>query len=172
MSRVFCYLCATRLDQKSNTTWWCPSCKYTQYENPKLGVELILSHQGSVLACERGRDPYKGTFDMPGGFVEIDETAEQAIYREIEEELLLPPSGYSKPEYFTSFTVKYPYGKEVYSVITIVFIARLLIEPNLLRSQDDVASLKWITLDQVPSTNWSSDIHENNAISSLDYIAN
>lgn len=58
-----------------------------QYPRAALTVDAILiSKQNSVLLIERGREPYKGKWALPGGFIEMDEPLEVACQRELEEE--------------------------------------------------------------------------------------
>jgi len=48
-----------------------------------------MNGKGELLVCRRKKDPAAGTLDLPGGFVDIGETAKEAIAREIDEELKL-----------------------------------------------------------------------------------
>ena len=57
------------------------------YPRPAVTVDAILiSNRNSVLLIERGRDPFKGKWALPGGFIEMDEELETACQRELEEE--------------------------------------------------------------------------------------
>jgi NAD+ diphosphatase len=49
------------------------------YANPKPAVEIVLCRDDKILISKRGINPGKGTFDMPGGFVELNESAEVAL---------------------------------------------------------------------------------------------
>lgn len=66
----------------------CESCGFVYYMNPSAAVAAFIQNEnGDLLVCKRAKDPEKGTLDLPGGFVDADETAEEAICREIKEEL-------------------------------------------------------------------------------------
>ena len=55
-------------------------------ETPKLMVDVIIPSEGRVVLIRRGSDPYEGQWALPGGFVEVGETVEQAAVREAAEE--------------------------------------------------------------------------------------
>jgi len=60
---------------------------------PSVGVGAVLIHQGRVLLIRRGKEPLRGRWVVPGGTVELGETLEQALVREVLEEtgLLVKP---------------------------------------------------------------------------------
>jgi mutator protein MutT len=60
---------------------------------PSVGVGAVLIHDGKVLLIRRGKEPLRGRWVVPGGTVEVGETLEQALVREVQEEtgLLVKP---------------------------------------------------------------------------------
>jgi len=55
-------------------------------ETPKLMVDVVIFEGNGVVLIRRGNEPFEGQWALPGGFVEIGETVEEAVIRETEEE--------------------------------------------------------------------------------------
>jgi len=55
-------------------------------DRPSVGVGAVLIHEGKVLLIRRGKEPLRGRWVVPGGTVEVGETLEQALVREVQEE--------------------------------------------------------------------------------------
>lgn len=53
---------------------------------PVVGVGAVVIEDDSVLLVRRGREPFLDRWSLPGGAVELGETLEQAVTREVEEE--------------------------------------------------------------------------------------
>ena len=56
-------------------------------ENKHIGIYGICSQDNKILCIKKGRGPYKGLFDLPGGGIEFGEDLEKALEREIKEEV-------------------------------------------------------------------------------------
>jgi len=56
-------------------------------ERPLVGVAAVILKEDRVLLAQRGKMPGKGEWSLPGGLIEIGETVEEALHREIREEL-------------------------------------------------------------------------------------
>lgn len=55
-------------------------------QRPVVGVGAVVVHAGRVLLIQRGKEPLRGRWLVPGGTVEAGETLEQAVVREVREE--------------------------------------------------------------------------------------
>lgn len=55
-------------------------------ETPKVMVDVVIPSEEGVVLIRRGTDPYEGMWALPGGFVEVGETVENAAVREAKEE--------------------------------------------------------------------------------------
>ncbi|MFW5946103.1 MAG: NUDIX domain-containing protein [Candidatus Natronoplasma sp.] len=60
--------------------------KQNVYRNPSLTVDGVIIEEGELLLIKRRNPPFKGKYALPGGFVEYEETVENAVKREVEEE--------------------------------------------------------------------------------------
>lgn len=58
-------------------------------ERPMVGVGAIIFREGRVLLVQRAREPAYGKWSIPGGLVEVGESLEEAVMREVREEVAL-----------------------------------------------------------------------------------
>lgn len=86
---TFCPICAHELTEREEGGRLrpaCDNCGYVHYVNPVPGVGMLIEMDGGVVLIQRGHPPHKGEWTLPSGFVEADESAEEAAIREAEEE--------------------------------------------------------------------------------------
>ena len=105
----------------------------------------MLFHQKEILLTIRKADPGKGMLDLPGGFVDPGESLEEALYREIEEELNFRTHSW---EYLFSFPNRYEYEGIVYDTTDAFFITYLDEKPQI-TACDDVADTVWIPVSSI-----------------------
>ncbi len=124
----------------------CSDCGFIYYFNSSAAVVAVIENsKGEILVARRAKDPAKDTLDLPGGFIDMYETAEEAVAREIKEEtgLLI-----NSCEYLFSIPNIYLYsGFEVHTV-DIFFKCRVK-EFNHLTAQDDVSELLFIAYNRI-----------------------
>ena len=88
----FCSRCGTALDfgpvaGEDRERLACRACGFVSYVNPKLVVTTLpVTERGEVVLIRRGIEPGYGMWAQPGGFLEIDETVQDAAIRETREE--------------------------------------------------------------------------------------
>ena len=89
-TRIFCAQCGNRLEHRTiegRTRLCCPRCKSISYENPiPATAAVVIDSDRRLLLVRRSVDPGKGLWCLPGGFMEIGETPEQCVLRELQEE--------------------------------------------------------------------------------------
>ena len=124
----------------------CADCGFTYYYNSSAAsVAVIENSKGEILVARRAKDPAKGTYDLPGGFIDVGETAENAVKREIMEETNLDVISL---KYLFSIPNIYVYsGFEVHTVD--LFFKCNVDDFSNLKAQDDVSDLKFIALDKL-----------------------
>ncbi|KUK77525.1 MAG: Hydrolase, NUDIX family [Proteiniphilum acetatigenes] len=119
----------------------CAECGFIYYFNSSAAVvAVIVNDRGEILVARRAKKPAKGSLDLPGGFIDLYETAEEAVIREIREE-----SGLTvlNPRYLFSIPNIYLYSD--FEVHTVDLFFRCKVNNfNGLRAADDVAELLFI----------------------------
>lgn len=144
---TFCPRCGSAHFQKNNEkSKKCADCGFTYYYNSSAAsVAVIENSKGEILVARRAKDPAKGTYDLPGGFIDVGETAENAVKREIMEETNLDVISL---KYLFSIPNIYVYsGFEVHTVD--LFFKCNVDDFSNLKAQDDVSDLKFIALDKL-----------------------
>ena len=98
-----------------------------------------------VLLINRGNEPFKGMWALPGGFVGMDEELEDAVVRELEEETGL--TGIQLEQMRTFGTVgRDPRGR----MITIVLMGIATEGQDKIRAGDDAAQAQWFDVEKLP----------------------
>ncbi|MFP4081905.1 MAG: NUDIX domain-containing protein [Candidatus Aminicenantes bacterium] len=86
----YCPQCGSELMEKKEeerTRLFCPSCGQVFYQNPlPSAAALVMNEEQKILLVKRGVEPGVGKWALPSGFIEIEETPEEACLRELEEE--------------------------------------------------------------------------------------
>ncbi|WP_048191861.1 NUDIX hydrolase [Methanobacterium sp. SMA-27] len=119
-------------------------------KNPLLTVDTVIIHKESVTLIKRKNPPYKGSWALPGGFVEYGETVESAAIRETKEETGLDVTlgdivgVYSNPE-------RDPRGH----IISICFLGKKI--GGKLMADTDAAEVKYFCLDEVSTIDLAFD---------------
>jgi len=108
-------------------------CVIFTFEERRLKVLLVL----------RGSEPYKGSWAFPGGFLRMNETAEEGALRELEEETSLTPSAIGQLGVFSDVD-RDPRER----VITIAWYA--LVKPSQVVGGDDADKAAWFSVDDLP----------------------
>ena len=77
-----------KIEWKDGKKWLCPDCGFDLYNNVAAAVGIVLyDDEGNILFEVRAKEPRKGFLCLPGGFVDFDESAENAVIRECQEEI-------------------------------------------------------------------------------------
>ena len=119
-----------------------------RYPRAALTVDAIVfvksGKETSILLIERGREPFKNRWALPGGFIEMDETLEQACIRELEEETGLQ---IEKMQQFGAYDAINRDPR--HRTISVVYSVELK-EQKPVKGSDDAAQAKWFSLEDLP----------------------
>ena len=89
MQARFCVRCGAKLVRRrieKRLRPVCPECGHIAFRNAKPAVGVLIERRGLFLLVRRERAPFKGYWDIPGGFLEEDEDAHDGAKREAREE--------------------------------------------------------------------------------------
>jgi mutator protein MutT len=143
----FCPRCGSKQfninDERSRH---CTNCNLTYYANASASTAAIITNsKGEVLLTTRAFNPAKGMLDLPGGFVDMNETAEETIIRELKEELNI---NIQNPKYLFSLPNEYEFSGITVHTLDIFF--KIEIDDNtIIKTDDDVASAQFYDLNNV-----------------------
>lgn len=116
----FCPRCGAKAAKTGRNPFQCEACDFTHFFAPVAAVGAIATDpEDQVLLLIRAKDPGKGLYGLPGGFVDVGETAEEALIREVHEEVQLKVTGL---RYLISFPNEYAYKGFVLPVMDMFFV--------------------------------------------------
>ena len=130
-------------DEKSRR---CSRCGFVYYLNPSSAyVAFIIDSKGRLLVERRDREPAKGTLDLPGGFADIGETAEQGVAREVKEETGL---SVARSRYLFSIPNTYLYSGMLIPTLDLFFACEVD-DISDLKAGDDAAECFWMAPEEI-----------------------
>jgi ADP-ribose pyrophosphatase YjhB (NUDIX family) len=117
-------------------------------DRPILGVGALIFRADRILLVERGQEPLKGLWSLPGGVVEVGETLEQAVRREIREETNLEIEILEVLEIFERI-MRDAAGRPEYHYVLVDYLCRA--REGAAQAASDAANLVWTTLADLPT---------------------
>ena len=143
----YCPICGSKdfveINEKAKQ---CNTCRFIYYFNPSAAVACFIRNpEGELLFVRRAHEPAKGTLDLPGGFTDMYETAEEAVCREVKEETNLDVT---ETRYLFSIPNIYPYSG--FNVQTVDLFFECIV-PDFKHSQaaDDAAEIVILPLKKI-----------------------
>jgi len=120
---------------------------------PIAGVGALIVDGDRILLVERGKEPLKGYWSLPGGAIEVGETAAEALQREVKEETGLDVAVGDLVEIFERI-MRDETGKVEYHYVLIDHLCHITGGEAVAGS--DVANVRWARRDELPSIRLTS----------------
>jgi NAD+ diphosphatase len=142
----YCPQCAGKFHPVGKNSLVCEKCDFHYYVNARPTNAVILENEhGDILLVERKFDPGKGLWDLPGGFIDINETAEESMSREAQEELGVTIKNI---KYISSSADLYTFKGITYNTICFIFTAQT--DDTEIKPADDAASFQFFPKNRLP----------------------
>jgi len=150
----FCPYCGKNLKTKTEEfkkIQYCSVCNWIYYPHVGTATGAIIINNNKVLMVKRGREPYKGTWMFPAGFVNYGEHPEDTLIREVKEETGLMVDKYiyhglfqatddpRSPGHFTIFYKVFSFSGQIFN-----------------NDKDENMDIKWFFVDDLPDIGWES----------------
>jgi len=150
----YCPKCgSSALNFHSDLSFKCKDCGFHFYVNSAAAVAaLVVNTEGKLLLTTRAVEPYYGKLDLPGGFIDPGESAEEAVTRELWEELGMKVKS---KKYLTSAPNEYIFSD--ISVFTLDMAFRVIPDSvKNLKPMDDILDFRFyagneIDYNQIPA---------------------
>ncbi len=124
----------------------CPGCGFQYHFNPAVAAGVIADDpEGRVLLVRRAKDPARGRLGVPGGFVDIGETAEAAVSREAGEETGIEVGAL---RFLGSWPNVYEWREVAYPVLDLYFTGRAR-DASTASARHEVAEVLWLRPEEV-----------------------
>lgn len=125
----------------SANVFTCAACGFRLFFNAASAVAVFITRpDGQLLLIERAKDPGRGKLAPPGGFIDLGETAENAVQRETREEVGLELEDL---RFVCSHPNAYLYADVTYPVLDLFFSAHVSAAAEA-RALDDVTAVRWL----------------------------
>ncbi|NML58562.1 NUDIX hydrolase [Chryseobacterium cheonjiense] len=145
----YCPSCGKEsLNWDGEKKWSCPECNFTLYNNVAGAVAVVIRFENEIYLTKRNRDPKKGKLDLPGGFVDPRESAEETCKRELFEELQLEVD-ISNLKYLTSLPNVYQYKEIDYNTIDLFYEYKVQEKFQVKLDISEISAAVWISLQEL-----------------------
>jgi 8-oxo-dGTP diphosphatase len=115
-------------------------------DHPVVGVGAIIISEGKILLEKRKNEPSKGKWSIPGGLVELGESVEQAVIREVKEETGLDVEAPRLIDVVDNISLDAK-GKVKYHYVIVDFL--VIVRCGLAKAASDADELKWVSFSEV-----------------------
>jgi len=126
-------------------------------EQPLVGIGAIIICNGKILLEKRKGEPGRDKWTVPGGLVELGESAEQTVMREVKEETNLEVEQPELVDVVNSATTD-ENGKIKYHFVIVDYFVKL--KGGKLKAADDAAELRWVKFSKVENYDLTKSFRE------------
>ena len=132
----------------------CKNCGFSYYLNASSAtVALIVNEKDELLVVRRKNEPGKDMLDLPGGFVDMNETGEEAMAREVKEE-----TGLEATEVIYQFSYPNTYLYSGFLVHTLDMFFKVKVKDlSHIEAMDDAAAYYWIPFSEIDIDKFAFD---------------
>lgn len=117
----FCPKCGHKtLCWDGEKKWDCTDCEYVLFHNVAGAVAVLIKCGDEILFTRRNQEPKKNKLDLPGGFVDPKESAEETCVRELLEEMKLTVD-ITALKYLSSLPNTYEYKNIIYNTLDLFY---------------------------------------------------
>ena len=143
----FCPKCgSSHFEENNEKSKVCRQCGFVYYFNPSSAtVAFILNEKKELIVCRRAKEPKKEPLDLPGGFIDMHETAEEGVTREVLEETNLKVD---KATYLFTLPNIYIYSGFPVHTLDMFFLCKVANTDNF-KAMDDVAESFFLPLNEI-----------------------
>ena len=126
-------------------------CLLCKFENPKPCATAVIIENQKLLVAKRAEEPFKGKWDFIGGYVGKKESPEEALRREIKEELRVD----SELNFISAFNGTATYGGFIYPVINFAYLTQLKGKVKLNKKEN--SKLSWKSIKSLRTISFDSN---------------
>lgn len=154
----FCPQCGAQcFTQRCEKSMVCALCDFSYFHNAAATVTGFIFYQDKLLLVKRAQQPCLGMLDLPGGFVDANESNEQALKRELMEELQLTVDNM---QYLFSYPNTYAYKAVTYPTLDSFFIIKLNSLPVLKIEESELSDYCWLVPSAIDPDTLAFDSHK------------
>jgi len=115
-------------------------------DRPLVGTGALILKDGKLLLVKRGAEPGFGKWSIPGGLVELGETVQEAMVREVKEEVGFDVEVVKLTDTVDTITLDQN-GRVQYHFVVVNFLARIV--GGELKTATDILEARWIPVEEV-----------------------
>lgn len=143
----FCPKCgSSRFNESSEKSKKCENCGFEFFSNPAAAVAAFITNErGELLVQRRKYEPAKGMLDLPGGFCDGQETAEESVVREVKEETSLEVT---RASYLFSMPNVYRFSGMDLNTLDMFFECEVK-DTDALKAGDETTDCRWMAIEDI-----------------------